>query len=109
MKYIFAGDSFFHLPIDVLHIFFFKLSVIGDEVNNNLEACDLCEANDTAQKEPVEFLQDQLADDFLARTIECVVFVNQPNFVLVCSDKFGQNRGSWSWVVRTDDCSYLLV
>ena len=66
---------FFHLPIHVLYVFFFKFSVLGDEMSKNLEACDLRETNDTAWKGLVEFLQDQLADDFLAHTIDCVLFV----------------------------------
>ena len=66
---------FFHLPIDVLHVFFLKFSVLGDDVSKNLEACDLREANDTARKRLVEFLWDQLADHFLARTIDCMILV----------------------------------
>ena len=58
-------------------------------LSNNLEACDLRKANYMARKRLVEFLQDQLAEDFLSRTINCVVFVKQMKFVLVCSDEFG--------------------
>ena len=64
----------FIFRIDVLHVFFFKFNVISDEVSKNFEACDLRKANDTARKDLVEFLRDQLADDFLARKIDCGVF-----------------------------------
>ena len=73
-----------------MHVFLFKFSVLGDEVSKNFEACDPREANDMALKGLVEFFWDQIADDFLARTIDCVVFFKQTNFVLVCSDKFGK-------------------
>ena len=43
------------------------------------------------------FFRDQLADEFLARTINCVVLIKLKNFVLVGSDEFRQNRGRWSW------------
>ena len=67
-------DSFI-FQIDVLQVFFFELSVLGDEMSKNLEACDLLKSNDTDWKGLVEFLRDQLSGDFLARTIDCVVFV----------------------------------
>ena len=60
---------------DVLYVFIFKFSVRGDEVSYNFESCYLCEANDTAQKGLVIFFRGQLADDFLARTINHVVLV----------------------------------
>ena len=56
-------------------------------MSKNLEACDLRKANDMDRKGLVEFLRGQLADDFLARTIDYMVFVKQTNLVLVCSDK----------------------
>ena len=65
----------FIFRIDVLRVFLFKFSVPGDEVSKNLEACDLRKANDTARKGRVEFFRDQLSDDFLARTIDCMIFV----------------------------------
>ena len=67
-------------------------------MSKNLEACDLRKANDTARNKLVGFLRDQLADDFISRMIDCVVFVKQTNLVLVGSDEFGKNRGRWSWV-----------
>ena len=81
----------------MLHVFFFKFSVLGDEVSKNIEACHLREANDKYRKLLVEFLQDQLADDFLAHTIDCMIFVKQTNFVLVRSDEFGKKISHWSW------------
>ena len=59
-------------------------------MSKNIEACDLCEANGTAQEGLVEFIRDQLVDDFIASTIDCMVFIKQMNFVLVCSDDFGK-------------------
>ena len=61
--------------IDILHVFFFKFSVLGDEASKNIKACDLREVNDTDRKGLVEFLRDQLADGFLARTINYTIFV----------------------------------
>ena len=59
-------------------------------MSKNLEACDLREANDTSRKGLVEFLRDQIADNFLARTIDCAIFVKYTNLVFVRSDKFGK-------------------
>ena len=42
-------------------------------MSKNFETCDHSKANDMAGKGLVDFFRDYLDDDFLVRTIDCVV------------------------------------
>ena len=56
--------------INFLYVFFFKFSILSDEVSKDLETCDLSKANDMAQEVIVELLRDQLGNDLLTRTVD---------------------------------------
>ena len=59
-------------------------------MRQDLEACDLRKANDTAREGLIEILRDQLGNDLFTRTVDCVVLVKYAHFVFVRSDKFGK-------------------
>ena len=44
-------------------------------MRQDLEACNLREANDTAQEGLVESIRDQLGNGLFTRTVDCVILV----------------------------------
>ena len=71
----FDGNGFLYSLVVFLYIFFFEFCVLENLVRQDLEACDLPKANDTASEGLVELLWDQLGNDLFTRTFNFVLFV----------------------------------